>query len=608
MLITDPGALAFLLIIPAIVLLYMVRSRYRRHRISSTMLWRSVRRDLEAHQKLRLPPLSLLMLLQLLAILAGTAALVKPALPANDRTHLVVVIDTSVTMTVTDVAPSRFEVARQRARDAIGQLQEGDQVSLIQAGPSPVLLASGADPATALGALDHLRPGNVSANVPAALQVGESLIQKTGGSGGILLLSDGAFGPSFRPPDLTVPVNFQPIGSTGDNQGITALDVRPDLDNSGRWSAFARVTNYSSNDLQIPALATVDGLILDQRDLKLGPNSSTDLTFALPAGIKSFTLAIQTGDVFPADDRAEVRIDPPQQRKVLLVSKDPGPVEKLLKGIPGLLVSTVNPDGYKSSQNADLVVFDQFVPPTLPGADLLIMNPPLDSPGLTTGPARTDASVLRSTQGTRLLDSVDLQSLRLGQTIQLETPSWAHAVVEGQAGPLILQGERAGREIVILNFDWLLTDLSRMQAFPLLLSNVVGELNPMALPSSLEPGQPIVLRPMADATGVSVKKPDGTTSQVSLTDGAFAFDETDQIGHYSVTWKGPQLGEVSSSFNVNLTSSTASDIAPMEYTFGNGSMQRGPSPAGPGRQLWPFAAIALLVVMAAEWTYFSRKG
>lgn len=607
MLITNPGALAFLLIIPAIVLLYMVRSRYRQHRVSSVMLWRSVRRDLEARQKLRLPPLSLLMLLQILAILAGTAALVKPALSANDRTHLVIVMDTSVAMAATDVAPSRFEVARQRAREAIAQLQPGDQVSLIQAGVSPVLLVSGNDSATVLGALERLRPSSTTSDVVSALRVGESLINKTGGNGGILLLSDGAFGPDFSPPPVSVPVHFDPIGTTGDNQGITALDVRPDLDGSGRWTAFARVNNYSGHDVQVPAVATADGLPLDSRDLKIAPHGSTDLTFALPAGVKSFALSLSTGDVFPADDRADVRIDPPQQRKVLLVSKDPGPVEKLLKGMPGLQVSTVSPDSYKSSQAADLVVMDQFVPPTLPGADMLIMNPPLSAAGFDTSPARADASVLRSNGDSGLLDSVDLQSLRFGQSLQLAVPSWAHAVVEGQAGPLILQGDLAGRKIVVLNFDWQLTDLPRMQAFPLLLSNVVGELNPMALPSGLQPGEPVVLRPLADATGVTVKKPDGSTSDFSLSSGSYAFTDTDQVGQYVVTWKGTQVGQASSSFNVNLTSPLASDIAPGQYSFGSGSILRGPSPSGPGQMLWPFAAMALLMVMAAEWTYFTRR-
>lgn len=607
MLITDLGPLALLLLIPAIVLLYMVRSRYRRRSISSAMLWHSVRRDLEARQKLRPPPLSPLMLLQILAIAVGVAALVRPALPAGDRMHLVIVMDTSAGMAAADVAPSRFEAARQQARDAVAGLQPGDQVSLVQAGPSPALLASGTDTGSVLGSLDSLRPGAVSADIAAALRVGEAQIHRTGGRGGILLLSDGAFGPSFQPPNLTVPVDFEPIGRTGDNLGITALDVRPDLDGSGRASAFARVANYSDREAAVPAVATVDGLILDRRELRLAPRAGSDLTFSLPAGTKSFSLALDSRDVFAQDDRVVVGVEPPRQRRVLLVSGDPAPIEKVLRALPGLQVSVVSPEAYGSSQGADLVVLDQFVPETLPGADLLIMNPPLGAPNFETHEARADASVLRSTENSPLLDSVDLQSLRLAQTVRIGTPEWAHPVVEGPAGPLMIEGERAGRKIVVLDFDWLLTDLPRMQAFPLLLSNVVGELNPTALPSSVAPGSAVVLRPLADSTDAIVRKPDGSATRLPVAAGARSFDDTEQAGRYTVTWRGQHLGEVTSSFNVNLADPAASDIAPAPHSFGAGSLERGPSPVGPGLQLWPYAALALLALLVGEWAYFTRR-
>ena len=572
------------------------------------MLWRSVHRDLESRQRLRMPPLSLLMLLQILAIAAGAAALVKPALPAQNRTHLVILMDTSASMAATDVAPSRFEVARERARQAIAQLQAGDQVTVVQMGSSPTVLASGSDRSAALAAIDRIQPGGAKADVESALKVADALIHKTGGNGGVLLLSDGAFGSSFQPSQVSVPVDFQPIGVSGDNQGITALDVRADLDGSGRYNAFAQVSNYSDHPVDLPAVATVDGLVLDRRNLQLGPHSSTDLTFDLPAGARAFALTIESHDVFSLDDRAEVSIEPLQQRRVLLVSKDPGPVEKLLRSIPGLNVSTVSPASYRSTQGADLVVFDQFVPADLPGADLLIMNPPLQAPGFQTVPARADASVLSSIQDSPITNSVDLQSLRLGQTVQLETPEWAYAVAEGPAGPLILQGERSGRRIVVLNFDWLLTSLPRMQSFPLLLSNVVGQLDPTALPPTIHPGESVVLRPLADATSVTVKKPDGSPSQVSLAAGSVRFDDTNMVGQYIVTWKGQQAGEISNSFNVNLTSPVASDITPRQYGFGQGGLERGYSPAAPGQQLWPFAALLLLGLMVGEWIYFTRRG
>ncbi|HEX2988091.1 MAG TPA: BatA and WFA domain-containing protein, partial [Chloroflexota bacterium] len=554
LLLTDLSALRFLLLIPVIMALYMVRSRYRRRQISSTMLWRSIRRDLEARQQLRLPPLSLLLLLELLAILAGTAALLKPALPAGDRSHLVLLVDVSSSMQATDVSPSRFGVAVQQARAAIQQQKEGEIASIVAAGPSPKLLASGADKTELLATLDHLQPGSASVDAGAALRLAEALILGTGGKGSALFLSDGLFGPNFQAPRLSIPVEYQPIGASGDNQGITAVDVRPYLDGSGRWSAFARVVNYSGNPANVTATATADGLLLDSRPLGLPAGGSSELTFDLPSGTKAFAVKLDAGTSFAADKQVELRIDTPYQRKLLLVSKDAGPIARVLSSVPGFQLSSIKPEEYTGAAGADVVVLDGFVPPKLPDAEVLLLDPPADAPGFSAKAIGSEATVLRSSPRNPLLNSVDLQSLRLGQTTQLETPEWARNVAEGPTGPLILQGDQAGRRIVIFAFNWQLYDLPRMQAFPLLISNALSELNPVALPREIQPGQSVLLRPMGDAREATVGLPDGSSRQVSLKDGAVSFGDTQQVGRYEVRWKGATLGELSSSFNVNLAS------------------------------------------------------
>jgi Ca-activated chloride channel homolog len=606
--IQDPGALRFLLLIPVIVLLYMVRSRYRRHRISSIMLWRSVRRDMEARQRLRLPPLSLLMFLQILVIAVAAIALTRPALPATDRAHLVVLVDLSASMLSTDVEPSRFDVARHWAREAIRRTQPGDQVSLIGVGPSPWLLASATDASEALAALGRMRPGAASVDVNTALALAESLVRNTGGQGEILFLSDGVFGSRFLPPPLSVPVDFRSIGISGNNQGITALEARPDLDGSGRWTAFARVSNYAQQAVEISATATADDLLLETRQLQLPPRSSSELAFALPAQARSFALELDSKDILSADNRAEIQVRAWEPRSVLLVSRDPGPIERLLETFPAVEVTTVDPRGYQGARGSHLVILDGFLPASLPNADLLVMNPPDEAPGFVIEPGSGESPVLRSRQGSPLLQSVDLQSLRLGQVVRLEAPDWAHAVAEGPAGPLILEGTLEGRRIIILNFDWMLFDLPRMQAFPLLLSNAMAELNPLALPSSVPMGQSVLLRPLAGASETTVRMPDGSQREFSLKQGAVSFAETQQVGRYEVRWKGEDWGEASASFNVNVSSHAQSDVMPGVHSFGQGQTTRGLlSGPVPGLQLWPFLVMLMLSLLAVEWVYFSRR-
>jgi hypothetical protein len=190
----------------------------------------------------------------------------------------------------------------------------------------------------------------------------------------------------------------------------------------------------------------------------------------------------------------------------------------------------------------------------------------------------------------------------------LEIPDWAHAVVEGPGGPLILEGALDGRRIIVLNFDWMLFDLPRMQAFPLLLSNAVAELNPLALPSSVPMGESVLLRPLAGASEVTVRMPDGSHRDFSLERGAVSFAETQQAGRYTVQWRGETEGEALASFNVNVSSHIQSDVTPSTYSFGQGLTTRGSLQAPvPGLQLWPYLVLLMLSLLTVEWVYFSRR-
>jgi len=607
-LITDPTSLWYLLILPAILLLYMVRSRYRRHRISSTMLWQSIRRDLESRQRLRLPPLSLLMLLEMMAVVVGTFALVRPALPAENREHLVILVDISSSMEATDVSPSRFALAQEQARQAIRRAKPGDLVSLVAMGPSPALAASGSDKTELLAALDHLQPGSGPADAIAALRLAESLIRSTGGRGEALLLSDGSFAPSVSIPRVDVPVAYSPIGVSADNQGITQLQVRPNLDGSGRWAAFARVASYADHPVQVRVTATADGLLVDSREVDLEAAASAELAFELPPDAKSFALALDGQDPLPADNQAEIQVGTGRPRKVLVVSNNAAPIQRVLQSLPELKVSTLKPADYVDEAGADVVVLDGFVPADLPRADLLIMNPPLGAPGLSTSPGASPVQVLRARAGDPLIDSVDLQSLRLGQPVRIDPPDWARSVVEGAVGPLILEGERAGRRIVLFDFDWSLYDLPKMQAFPLLLSNAMARLDPGSLPASIAPGETVLIRPMADSMAATVLLPDGARMEIDLRDGAQSFGETRQVGRYTVTWRGPRLGTVSRSFDVNVSSELVSNLQPGEISFQQGALPREASAPVAGLQLWPYFALAMLGLLCIEWAYFSRRG
>src|SRR4028119_41861 len=141
----SPQNFLFAGLIGIVVLLYVLRLKRREHVVSSTMLWQSALRDLQANspwQKLRS---SLLMWLQIAFLVLAVLALVRPALRVltSGGQNIAIIVDASGSMAATDVSPSRFERARGEANRLINALSTGDSATVISAGSQTGVLKSG---------------------------------------------------------------------------------------------------------------------------------------------------------------------------------------------------------------------------------------------------------------------------------------------------------------------------------------------------------------------------------------------------------------------------------------------------------------------------------
>ena len=110
-----------------LLLLYFLKVRRREMTVSSLLLWDPALRDREAStffQRLQRDPL---LLLQILALLALTVALARPAITVmgHGDKRVVIVLDTSASMKATDVGPSRFVRAQREALGLLGPARRG---------------------------------------------------------------------------------------------------------------------------------------------------------------------------------------------------------------------------------------------------------------------------------------------------------------------------------------------------------------------------------------------------------------------------------------------------------------------------------------------------
>jgi Ca-activated chloride channel family protein len=553
---TTPLALLGLLFVPAVIAMYLLKLRRDEAVVPSTLLWTRLVADVEANapwQKLRR---SLLLLLQLLlvVILAMLAARPFVERPAGLARDIVLVLDTSASMAATDVVPDRMTEAKLAATDALRDLPTGGKVSVIAAGRSArIVVNESTDLSRVRQAIDGVTVSQGTGDLGDALELASKLAARSGDAQ-VLVATDAALAtdPTGR---VAARVKVLPVGRDRKNQAIVALAVKTSPSAVSR-SVFVSVANV---DLE-PATRRLelwgDGSLLEVRDVTLDPQTRANVIVDdIPRNVRTLEVrlvgsdpvVVTAPDQLAVDDRAWAVIPPDRQREILVVGSGDPYLETALSLLPNVLVFPVTPDRYPADTirtdgtDWDLVIFEGFLPTTLPRSPILAVAPPrtsdlgqvsgrLTNPGI--GTLDPDEPVLRF---------VDLSTTHIAEASRLTAPDWARTIIPGPRGaPLLYAGTRDGLPSAVLAFEPRRSDLPLQVAFPILLANLTGELlgSTTAPTEAVEPGTPVELAIPTGAIGVTVTGPDGSATElVPGTSGgsAVTFAATDLIGVYTVT-------------------------------------------------------------------------
>ncbi|HSO28767.1 MAG TPA: VWA domain-containing protein [Candidatus Sulfomarinibacteraceae bacterium] len=548
----SPLALLGLLFLPAVVAMYLLKLRRDERVVPSTLLWQRLVADVEANAPWQRLRRSLLLLLQLLLVLllAGLAA--RPFLerPAGLARDLVLVIDTSASMAATDIVPDRLTAAKGLALDALRDLPAGGKVSVVAAGRTArVVVNATPDLGRVRAAVENLVVSPATGDLGDALNLADALAARSADAE-ILVATDAALA---RPPTsrLGHPVTVLQVGRDRRNQALVALAVRSGSSGVTR-SVFVSVANLDIESAERRLGVYGDGVLLEARDIILDPQTRSEAIIDdIPVGVRVVEVRLDgtgdagspgTRDSLALDDRAWAIVPPDRLRRVLLVAEGDPYLETALAYLPNTELYGVAPSDYGPATHAelfDLVIFEGDVPDELPPTAVLAIAPRATSAlGEVAGILR-DPPIGTLDPAEPLLRYVDLSTTHVGTATKLALPVWARAVIPGPAGsPLLYAGELGGRRAAVLAFEPRQSDLPLQVAFPILLSNLAGELmgGSAAPVEAVAPGDPVSLPLPAGATALAVTRPDGSVVELAPgTDGAASvlFSQTDQLGVYS---------------------------------------------------------------------------
>jgi Ca-activated chloride channel family protein len=630
-----PFAALFALSLPLLVLLHMRRARTQALPITTLRFWEEAQRHRRQRLALRRPPRSLLLLLQLLIAALIVLALVRPALPvpglpgSTPPRQLIIVLDRSAAMRATDVAPSRFGAAQERARALIRAASADEAVALLTLGDESQTFraADAAGRAGLLASLDGLAAGGGRADLNGALPTLRALLLPER-ENRVVLLSGGIFA---NEPDraalaaLPATLRWEAIGSAVDNLAITTLVTRRSAQDATRNELFARVANYATSAVTARSEIEADGATVDTRQLSIAANSTVDIVWQLPANTRGARLRVTPNggraDALPADNEAFVVTRDVTQRRILLVSDNPGDLGRALAAQSGVTLTTVAARDYSDAQPYDLTVFDRFVPTVLPRGGVLLINPGPSGGLLSSVGTAQSPEIVRVDRESAILAGVDLSGLTFGATTIFRLPSWATEVVGGQQGPLILAGNLDGREVAALAFDPAASSLTKRLAFPILIGNLVERLQTHRVPTAVSLGAGVSLEPVAGTTSLQLRDPSGSTHELVLHGSGggapTAYVIADQPGLYALIERDASGATLlQESFAVNGGDPVASNLRAVVAALPAGAGGLAPAlvvpDPGPGTatttvaprrlgELWPVLLGLALAILVVEW-------
>lgn len=612
------------------LLLYVLKVRRRRVEVPYAALWSQIlEQDKPAQLWQRLKWL-LSLLVQLLILGLVLLALGDPRSEnaLQEGRSVVLVVDTSASMTAQDESGhrTRMERAREEAQSVVDALGPRDEVMLVTMdGQLEPVTPFVTDLGLVEEAIAELEANATQADVRQALSfAADSLADRPNGV--VTLISDGAYPDEhLRNVEVTLPQNVslvhRPIGTEGGNVGITAFNVRRYPANRTNYEVYVRVENYTDVPMSVELSIWGEGRLVQVQPMDLPPEGAELRIYPeIPAVGRRLEARVEITagdavDVLPIDDVAYALLPSAERQRVLIVTEGNLYLEGPFLLNESLDVDTITPAEYVApnmgdpSAGYDLTVFDRVAPPIAESGNFLYFSPTGEfSPWEIRGDV--EDPIIHSTQrGHPLVRWITgLRDVNIARARSLALTEDDRTIASAIGGtPMIVTRETMRRRLMAIAFDVADTDFPLRVAYPVLLLNALDWFtrDASSLIEAFQTGETWFV-PIGDRalTAVEVTTPSGRTFTANAQDGRAVF-YGDEVGFYTLNLGGRSV-QIAGNL-ANADESRVAPVAPLEIgdnvadgTLEDASLDLAFDP-------WMLLIGIAFIVIMLEWATWNRR-
>ncbi len=579
-----PGQLAWAWLLVPVILLFLVRRRPKRIKVSTLTFFKSLAHVYRESPWLRRLKRIIALLIAAATVAFGTGALAQlvVAPEAGDLKSVLVVIDGSASMGALDEdGASRMDEAKERIRDRLSGLPSGVGVMLMRYDGRPeILVPHSFDRRGLLRELDrvgvrpvegdaetalHLAARLAALHAPAAIwHVTDAPLPRADGpakgakdakdakdakSGEAIDDEPAALEDRLGLPDGVTLETVDVALPAPTNVGITGFQIRPRPLEHGRLDAFVQVHARGPKTVEAKLEVRMDQKLVSLRDLTIAPGGYERLLIPVE-GRHGAVLEIEVradGDILAVDNLVQARI--PEARAVrLLWVRDEAHVDPYTQ----LALVALVEDGVLEAYNAtpatfaankevfDVILFDGWLPKEWPeDVPAIVMKPPHSLGPVRTAPIEGEGlpvDALRAVDERHpVLYGVASDRVAVTQTAVLETRGSLTPLWTGDVGPLLVAGEVKGQKLVIMAFAADRSErLGLMASYPLLLGNAIFWL--ARADEEARQGNNLRTGRLVDAAGAELvwEGPTGVTLARRTLGGEGTVTELDRLGLWRI--------------------------------------------------------------------------
>lgn len=486
-----PLGLLILLFVPILIIIYILRRKYKEHIVSSSYLWELSNRFLKRKPIKKINNI-LSLILQICFVVIISIAIAQPVFYVpSSADNILFIVDASGSMNIKNKNKTRFELAKQEMNSIVKKSKKGCTFTIIFAGKEAKTIIEKTDNKdTFYHVCNELEPEYAYNDLASAIDKATTLYQNNEVSK-LYLLTDKTFAKSEN-------IEIIDFSSNVDNYAVYDFCQKEEEQNVIKLEG--KVLSYET-DATLNLELFIDDIFVDKQTINVIASKENNFVFEIANNdFKNAKVVITNKDALLSDNQDVIyRLNEDNSSSILLVSDNPLFLKTIVNAIGKYSLDIIESSKYQNQNGYDLYIFDCFTPLILPNDGstwFLNSSKNVDNSGFIVQDERIasgDTLVTYSNDNSDLYNAI-IEDTKNNQIAiyQYHKYSWAHeftSILNYDNIPLLFVGNNdLNLREVIFAFDLHNTNLPLLYDFIPLIRNLLN----YSLPNPVEDNNYVV--------------------------------------------------------------------------------------------------------------------